>query len=116
MKIPRPTDEDKAWFRTLMEPHEGVEIKAMFGNVGGFVVANRQMCAGLFGPSVGVRVPEERRVVLLDHDGAGPFGPEGRPMKEYVSLPDAWREDADQASSWVAEAVAYTATLPPKKK
>ena len=55
----------------------GVVVKPMFGNLGAFV--NGNMFAGLFGPTVGVRVADEDRAALARVDGTGPFGPQGDP-------------------------------------
>jgi TfoX/Sxy family transcriptional regulator of competence genes len=83
----------------------------MFGNLGAFV--NGNMFAGLFGSSLGVKLGEEDLAVLSAIEGAGPFGPVGRPMGGYVSLPSSCT--AEEASRWVRRAQAYVATLPPKK-
>jgi TfoX/Sxy family transcriptional regulator of competence genes len=56
----------------------------MFGNLGAFV--NGNMFMGLFGPEVGLKLPEaEAHQVVAS--GGGPFGPAERPMTGYVSLP-----------------------------
>ncbi|MBX2799737.1 MAG: TfoX/Sxy family protein [Myxococcales bacterium] len=88
----------------------------MFGNIAAFVVSNDQMCAGLFGSDLGLRLDDERRDELRAHEGSGPFGPEGRPMRAYAVLPAAWRDDPAQIDEWVSAAIHHTATLPPKKK
>ncbi len=49
-------------------------------------------------------------------DGTGPFGPGGRPMGGYLSLPRAWRASPGVAAGWVERAREYVATLPPKQK
>jgi hypothetical protein len=38
----------------------------------------------------------------------------GRPMREYVALPEQVAADPDQARAWVERAAAYVRTLPPK--
>lgn len=114
MQIPKPTADDKAYFESIVPDGPGIEIKPMFGNVAAFV--NGTMFMGLFGPDVGIRLPEGDRERLLDIAGAGPFGPEGRPMKEYVSLPATWRSGGEATAVWVGRALAYAAGLPPKKK
>ena len=115
--IPKPSDDDKAYFASLFEHRPDVELKPMFGNLAAFSVNNAQMCAGLFGPLVGIRLDEAQREELLAVKGAGPFGPEDRPMKEYVSLPPSWRTGHDdEVDAWIDTAVAHTATLPAKKK
>lgn len=118
MKIDKPSDADKVYFTELFGEHPALQVKPMFGNLAAFVSENQQMCAGLFGSSVGLRLNEEDRAELLALPGAGPFGPEGRPMKEYVTIPHAWRDaDPDAAlDSWIDRAVAHSSSLPPKKK
>lgn len=55
MKIPKPTEDDRVRFRTLVPDDTGVEIKPMFGNLGAFV--NGNMFMGLFGSDVGLSSP-----------------------------------------------------------
>ena len=114
MKIPKPTDDDKSFFSDLVSALPEAEVKPMFGNLAGFV--NGNMFCGLFGSDVGVRLDESARTELMAIDGAGPFGPPDRPMKEYVTLPPAWRAagDDEQILAWVERALAHTATMPPK--
>lgn len=111
MKIPKPTEADKERFRDLVPDAANVEIKPMFGNLAGFV--NGNMFMGLFGSSVGVRLEEPDREQLLAHDGAGPFGPEERPMGAYVALPAGWSDD--EAAPWIDKALAHVGAQPPKK-
>ncbi len=113
MKIPKPTDADKEYFRSLVPDEDPrVTVKPMFGNLGAFV--NGNMFMGLFGDSVGVRLDEAGRQELLAVEGTGPFGPDGRPMKEYVTLPAEWRDALESAAMWVERALALGAQLPPK--
>ena len=111
MQIPKPTEDDKEFFRSVVPEAPGVEVKPMFGNLGAFV--NGNMFAGLFGSSLGVKLGEEDRAALSAIRGAGPFGPAERPMGGYLSLPSSLT--AEEVSRWVAKAQAYVATLPPKK-
>ena len=114
MEIPKPSEEDKQFFRSLIEEDPEVEIKPMFGNLGAFVHGN--MFAGLFGSAVGVRLGKAEAGELAAIDGSGPFGPAERPMGGYLGLPGAWREDAGLAASWVDKARDHVGTLPPKIK
>lgn len=114
MEIAKPTEADKDYFRSVVPDDPRVEVKAMFGNLAAFV--NSNMFMGLFGPHVGVRLGDGERQELAAVEGAGPFGPQGRPMREYVALPMDWRKDADATRTWVERALAHTAALPPKKK
>jgi TfoX/Sxy family transcriptional regulator of competence genes len=113
MKMPKPTDDDRNYFRSLIPDDPEVEIKPMFGNLAAF--ANGQMFASLLGASVGLRLDEPAYGELSAVAGAGGFGPGEKPMNGYVSLPAAWRDDPGQASSWVETALAQARTRPPKK-
>ncbi|GAB2984198.1 TfoX/Sxy family protein [Nocardioides montaniterrae] len=112
MQMPKATDEQKQAFRDLIAPlaaeSAAVEVKPMFGQLGAFV--NGNMFAGLFGSQVGVKLDQADAAELGDL-GAGPFGPEERPMGGYLTLPDGV-----DAGDWVARASAHVATLPPKVK
>ena len=114
MQIPKPSDADKEYFRSVVPDEPGVEIKAMFGNLGAFV--NGNMFMGLFGEAVGVRLDEHDRERLLAQDGAGPFGPVERPMGGYVSLPVAWRTAPAKTRRWIDIAFTQVSLLPPKQK
>jgi TfoX/Sxy family transcriptional regulator of competence genes len=114
MEIPKPTEDDKQFFRSLLPDDPEVEIKPMFGNLGAFVHGN--MFAGLFGSAVGVRLAEPDAAELAAVDGSGPFGPAERPMGGYLSLPGAWRDDPGRAADWVEKARIHVGSLPPKVK
>ncbi len=112
MQIPKPSEDDKAFFRSLIPADPEVEIKPMFGNLGAFVHGN--MFAGLFGPAVGVRLAGAAQAELAEVEGTGPFGPAERPMGGYLSLPAAWRADPAAAAPWLEAALAHVRMLPPK--
>lgn len=113
MQMPKPTEQDKEFFRSLVPEDPRVEIKPMFGNLGAFV--NGNMFMGLFGADVGVKLADAGREKLLAEPGAGPFGPAERPMGGYVTLPAAWRAEPDAAQPWIGEALEHVGALPPKK-
>ena len=73
MKMPKPSDADRARFRALVPRDDRVEVKPMFGNLGAFV--NGNMFMGLFGADVGVKLPEADQADLRAAGGA-PFGPD----------------------------------------
>jgi TfoX/Sxy family transcriptional regulator of competence genes len=114
VEIPKPSEEDRQFFRSLIPEDPEVEIKPMFGNLGAFVHGN--MFAGLFGSAVGVRLAEADAAELAAIEGSGPFGPAERPMSGYISLPGAWRNDISLAAGWVEKARAHVGSLPPKVK
>ena len=113
MQIPRPTEQDKEFLRSIVPDDPRVELKPMFGNLGAFV--NGNMFAGLFGSTVGVRlIDDASRQELAAIEGAGPFGPVERPMGGYVGLPRSWSTEPKLAASWVSKAMTQVAALPPK--
>jgi TfoX/Sxy family transcriptional regulator of competence genes len=114
VQMPKPTQEDKQFFRSLVPDDPNVEIKPMFGNLGAFV--NGNMFMGLFGADVGVKLAETDREALLSKDGAGPFGPAERPMGGYVTLPGAWRSTPTEARPWIGRSLDHVRSLPAKRK
>lgn len=115
MQMPKATDEMKQDFRDLIEPltleNPEVVVKPMFGQLGAFV--NGNMFAGLFAPTVGVKLSAADAESLAGL-GGGPFGPAGRPMGGYLTLPETF--SPDERAAWVARAAAYVGTMPPKMK
>lgn len=112
MEIAKPTDADRDWFRSLVPADPRVEIKPMFGNLGAFV--NGNMFLGLFGSDVGLRLAASD-LDGLTALGGGPFGPAGRPMGGYVSLP-AWRGKPAMNTTWVGKALEHAARCLPKHR
>jgi TfoX/Sxy family transcriptional regulator of competence genes len=110
MKMPKPTEADRARFQAFVPRDKRVEVKPMFGNLGAFV--NGNMFMGLFGADVGLKLPEAEQQGLREA-GGGPFGPAERPMAGYVTLPATFDDAA--ASLWVMKSLNYAAELPPKK-
>ena len=110
--MPRPEEAVKDAFRDLVPPAEGVVVKPMFGQLAAFV--NGNMFTGIFGEKLYVRVGGAERDELMQA-GGGDFAPmPGRPMNGYVTLPDGWRDDPQDAARWIEIALAATAAMPPK--
>src|SRR2546430_3018164 len=110
MQIPKPTDADKTRFESLVPDDPRVEIKPMFGNLGAFV--NGNMFMGLFGADVGVKLaePDQQKLVKA---GGGPFGPQERPMRRYVTVAVAFTRT--EARPGDAETLRHGAALPQKQ-
>ena len=90
MKIPRPDEGSKEFFGSVLPDDPRITIRPMFGNISAFV--NGNMFAGLFGDDLFVRLSDESRKELLEEKGASLLEPmKGKHMKEYVVLPNAWR-------------------------
>lgn len=113
MQIPKPSESDKALFRSVIPEAPGVEVKPMFGNLGAFV--NGNLFAALFGSAIGIRLVDEKsRAELETVEGTAPFGPSGRPMREYLTLPASWSSEPDVIATWIARSLAEVRLLPPK--
>jgi len=109
-------DKSPEWLVSLFDAAiEGLPLqrRKMFGYPAGF--ANGQMCCGLFGKQFFLRLGENDRGELLRIEGASEFDPMGgRPMREYVVLPDSMLEEQDELQSWLTRSIGYTRSLPPK--
>jgi hypothetical protein len=113
MQIPKPSEADRASFRSMVPDDPRVEVKPIFGNLGAFV--NGNMFMGLFGSAVGVKLSATDAAILREVDGAGPFGPAERPMGGYVSLP-ASLLGSPEGMAWVGRALEHVGALPAKPK
>jgi TfoX/Sxy family transcriptional regulator of competence genes len=92
----------------------GVQRRQMFGYPAAFT--NSQMFASLFQDEMILRLSDvDRRV--LGEKGGQPFEPmPGRPMREYMTVPEPIRESASELRTWLTKAQIYAASLPPKKR
>jgi len=105
-----------ARFGEVLARHAAPDIilKKMFGYPCAWIAGN--MLSGLFAEDWWVRVSEEDREALLALPGAHQFEVmPGKAMGRYVVLPpDVAASDAD-VDAWLAKAIDYTRTLPPKR-
>jgi TfoX/Sxy family transcriptional regulator of competence genes len=112
-KLPKPTEETKDYFASIVPEHPGVSVRPMFGQLSAFV--NGNMFMGIFGDDVILRLPEAERDEVIGA-GGGPFEPmAGRPMKEYVMVPPSWRDEPDLLREWAARSLDHAEELPPKQ-
>ena len=111
--MPKSDPTIAALFETLLPTDERIVIRPMFGHKAAFVGGN--MFTGTFGKHVFVRLDEPSRVELLRVAGAKPFEPmKGRPMTEYVQLPESFLSEAPKAKAWLERALHWAMTLPAK--
>ncbi|MDQ4109111.1 MAG: TfoX/Sxy family protein [Actinomycetota bacterium] len=112
-KMPKPSEATKDFFASVVPDHPAVTSRPMFGQLSAFV--NGNMFMGIFGDDVLVRLPEDDRAEVIGLGGR-PFEPMfGRPMKEYVVLPPAWRDEPDRVREWAARSLDHAEELPPKE-
>jgi TfoX/Sxy family transcriptional regulator of competence genes len=97
-------------FSAVVPP--GIERRAMFGYPAAFVQGN--MAFGLFEEHLVMRVAEPD-LLDLRNQGATAFEPmAGRPMKGWVTVPDAVVKDEVELKRWVLRALTFAAGLPAK--
>ena len=98
--------------RGELEGEEGLTEQRMFGGLSFLIHGN--MCVGVMGDGIVVRVPPETHDEAVARPRAYPFAMTGRPMRGWVQV-DAGglTNDADLAS-WVDEGRHYARSLPPK--
>jgi TfoX/Sxy family transcriptional regulator of competence genes len=111
--MPKPTQETKDYFASIVPDHPAVSIRPMFGQLSAFV--NGNMFMGIFGDDVLLRLPGEDREKVLGAGGRAFEPMAGRPMREYVILPGAWRDDPKRVREWAARALDHADELPPKQ-
>jgi TfoX/Sxy family transcriptional regulator of competence genes len=100
-------------FAAALPADPRVERRQMFGFPCAFV--NRNMFTGVHEDNIIVRLAAERRESALASGSGEIFAPmQGRVMREYLALAASERVSAKALAQWLAEAFAFTATLPPK--
>jgi TfoX/Sxy family transcriptional regulator of competence genes len=109
----KPTAELAALLDGALAPFD-CQKKIMFGFPAYFV--HGQMFAGLHQDSLILRLAEADRADLLaTWQGASQFEPmEGRPMREYVTVPASLYQSPTVFSEWLDRAYGYASSLPPK--
>jgi TfoX/Sxy family transcriptional regulator of competence genes len=104
-----------ALFDAVLPDDPRVERRQMFGYPCAFV--NGNMFTGLHQESLIVRLDEADRARMKSDHQASVFEPmPGRPMREYISLPEAILDDEAMTADWVRRALDFAAALPPKQK
>jgi TfoX/Sxy family transcriptional regulator of competence genes len=88
----------------------------MFGAVTYFV--NGNMFAGIHEDTIILRLSEkDRQEIMAADDEVKLFEPmEGRPMKEYVALPEPVYNQPDIFQRWLKRSYEYALSLKPKEK
>jgi len=113
VKIPA---ENHPLFHAAVPKDRRVSVVKMFGGVAAMV--NGNMFGGLFARSIIVKLSPADQDKARKLDGTEPFDPMGKGvvMKDTLLLPESVMEDPAELKTWLARGLAYTATLPAKKK
>ena len=99
--------------RDVLGPRDGVVEKKMFGGLAFLLHGN--MCCGVTGDELMVRVEPDRTAELLDEPHTRPFDMTGRPMKGWLVVGSAGVGDDEALERWVELGVAFASSLPAKK-
>jgi TfoX/Sxy family transcriptional regulator of competence genes len=97
--------------RTLLANRTDVSERKMFGGLTFMIAGN--MCCGVNGDELIVRLGPDREDAALARPHARPMDFTGRPMRGFVTVQPEGLKGA-QLKRWVREAVARAASLPPK--
>ncbi len=112
MDFPKPSQRTlDTW--DAVAPPPPAERRKMFGMPCAFV--NGNMCAGVFGDTIMLRLSDADRAKLEALDGGGPFEAQGRRMREYGAISAPLLDERAKVRAWVKRAVAHTASLPAKQ-
>lgn len=113
VKIPA---ENHPLFHAALPKDPRVSTLNMFGGV--CAIVNGNMFGGLFGRGAIAKLSKADQAEALALDGAEPFDPMGnkRVMNDTIYLPESVFDDPADLKNWLRKALAFTATLPPKKK
>lgn len=92
------------------------EKRPMFGCPAYFI--NNNMFAGVHQDVIILRLSEnDRREIAAASDEIVNFEPmEGRPMREYMAVPEPFASDRREFAKWVDRAYEFARSLPPKEK
>jgi TfoX/Sxy family transcriptional regulator of competence genes len=110
-QMPRPTDETKALFTSVVPAHPYVTERPMFGQRAAFVHGN--MFMGIHGDQLLLRLPEPDRETVIAKGGATVEPMAGRPMREYVALPTDWHTRPTVLREWVGRSLRFVQAMPP---
>lgn len=94
---------------------ERVTRRTMFGCPCAF--ANGTMFMGVHTAGLFLRLGAADRARMIADHGAALFDPSGgRPMREYVVLPDAVLRDDAACAAWIARGLDYALTVPARTR
>jgi TfoX/Sxy family transcriptional regulator of competence genes len=84
----------------------------VFGYPTAFI--NGNMFFGIFGENMFLRLPKDLQEKMIESGGRAFEPMPGRPMREYILLPDSVVGDRGELKGWIAKSLAYARELPIK--
>ena len=100
--------------RRAIGVRRGLTESGMFGGL--TFLLNGNMCCGVAGDELVLRIEKERSVELASRTHARLCDITGKPMRGLVMVEREGFRTAAALREWVKEAVAFTSSLPKKKK
>lgn len=98
--------------RVALADRDDVTERRMFGGIA--FMAHGNMCCGVSGEDLMVRLGEDGADAALDELGARPMDFTGRPMKGYAFVGPAGTATEAALRDWVQRTLAFADTLPAK--
>jgi len=98
--------------RDLLAPNPDVSERRMFGGIAFMVAGN--MCCGVLGEDLIVRLGHDDAERALAEPGARVFDFTGRPAKGMLYVAPEGTGSDEGLHGWVEAAVAHASSLPPK--
>jgi hypothetical protein len=99
--------------RSQLGPQRGLAEKKMFGGLA--FLLNGNMCCGVHGDELIVRIAPEQTDKALSQRHTRIFDLSGRPMKGWILVETPGLKTKAALAKWVGLGVAYASTLPAKK-
>ncbi len=96
----------------VVSERDDVTSKKMFGGIA--FMLNGNMCCGIVGDDLMVRVGPDAFEDALSRPGARPMDFTGRPMKGMVYVDADAVSSREQLESWVRQGLDYAGSLPAK--
>jgi TfoX/Sxy family transcriptional regulator of competence genes len=98
--------------RAVLADRDDVTERKMFGGIA--FMAHGNMCCGVSGEDLMVRLGEDAADAALDQPGARPMDFTGRPMKGYAFIGPTGTANDAALRDWVQRTLAFAGTLPAK--
>ncbi|MDH4068839.1 MAG: TfoX/Sxy family protein [Ignavibacteria bacterium] len=95
--------------RSALKGKRGITEKKMFGGLS--FLHHGNMCVGIIGDDLMVRVGPAAYKDALSKTGVRPMDFTGRPLNGYVYVSPAARRTGKALGQWVARGLAFTSTL-----
>jgi len=86
--------------------------RKVFGYPTAFI--NGNMFFGIFGENMFLRLPKDLQQKMIESGGRAFEPMPGRPMREYIVLPDSVVGNRGELKGWIAKSLAYARELPIK--